>query len=230
MKKLFIPAVLCCALMACGGAKTNSESADSKTDASATEVNYEPKKAEDPYTMVDGKIFELKGNVKKCVVSEFYSDANGNPTGTKPEEETTMEFGADGKISKHSGYEKLVRNSNDKLEKMTWYCSDFGFDFEDQFTCNEAGFLVSEKIRGLGGITWTYELDDQNERVKAVSEAIYEEGYEGKNETTLKVLERDDKGNWTKRLLNVKDGQREMGTTDYEWNIYNWVQIRKIEY
>lgn len=62
MKKLLVPAALCCALMACGGAKTNSESADGKQD-SADNIQTEAKTA-DPFTMVDGKLYDLKGKVK----------------------------------------------------------------------------------------------------------------------------------------------------------------------
>ncbi len=230
MKKLFIPAVICCALMACGGAKTNSESADSKTDASATEVKTDTKKAEDPYTMVDGKIFELKGNVKKCQIFGYYSDENGNPTGTTPEEETTIEFGADGKLSSHSGYEKIIRNDKDQLDKLTWYCGDFGCDFVDQYTCNADGFVVKEKMVNLGSRDWEYELDSNNERAKAASDAQFEEGMEGRAEHSYKVLERDEKGNWTKRLVKIKEGEKEMGAADYQWENLTWVEIRKIEY
>lgn len=238
-KNLFIPAAICCAIMACGCSGTSSRSSDSKggtllakdAPSSLPMLNAAPEDHMiDPYTMPDGKIFDLKGSVKRCVVSGFYSDELGNPTGTKPEDETTLEFGPDGKIAKHSEYEKFVRGDKGELLKMTWFCGDFGMDFEDQFTCNSDGFPISEKMINLSGQDWQYEYSQDNVLLKATSTATYEEGMEGKTETTYKILESDSHGNWTKRLLNVKDGQREMGASDYQWNTYDWVEIRKIEY
>ncbi|MCQ2252991.1 MAG: hypothetical protein MJZ61_06045 [Bacteroidales bacterium] len=227
MKRLIIPAALCCMLAACGGAKTNSQSSDNVN--TAAEAQQEVKQA-DPYTMVDGKIFELKGNVRKCEIFGYYSDENGIPSGTKPDEETTIEFDADGKLVSHSGFEKIIRTSDGKLEKMTWFCGDFGCDFVTQYTCNSDGFVVKEKDVNLGSRDWDYELDSNNERAKATSEAQLEDGVVGRTETVYKVLARDDNGNWTKRLLIIKDGEKEMDAADFVWENINWVEIRSIEY
>lgn len=236
MKRIIFAVAVSCVLLSCGGAQnTNNHSNDSKTDSTANQTVEQsaPEKKADPFVMVDGKVFDLKGNVKKCVTYGYYSDENGNPQGTKPESEQTIEFGADGKQTKHSDFfpdGKCVRNSNDQIEKLSWFCSDFGFDFETSYKYNQDGFPINIKEVNLAGQESTLEYNAKNELIAQTIIASYEEGQEGKITKSFKNLEYDDKGNWTKRLIKINEGTREMGQTEYEWEKSNWVEIRKIEY
>lgn len=235
MKKEFLLATVCCLMMACNGANTKNESNGSKTEtessesSKATEAKLDPKIAE-AFTMQDGKIFDLKGNVKKCVIYDYYSDAEGNPTETKPQNEISMEFSTDGKIVKHSLYEKFFRDDNGQFLKMTWFCNDFETDIKDSFVCDETGFPIKEITEGINFETCVNEFNANKELVKLSATGATEDAMESQTDITYKILERDEKGNWTKRLLDVKDGSREAGATQYDWNNYNGIQIRKIEY
>jgi len=226
---------MCCALMSCGGAKNanTEQQADNKDQTSATEQKNEqqaPAKKADAYTMVDGKVFDLKGKVKSCVIYTYYADENGNPQGAKPLVESKIDFDADGRCTKHSDFEKVVRNDKDQLEKLTWFCSDFGTDFETSYTYNEDGYLKGMKEVTISGKDYVFGYDADNVLVSQSCNAIYEEGVEGKVEGAFRILESDGNGNWTKRAYTEKEGTREMGAADYEWQTSYFVQIRKIEY
>lgn len=229
MKRLIIPAALCCLLTACGGAKTNNDSANTANTAAEAQ---EEVKVSDPYTMIDGKAFDLKDNVKKCQTVLYYSDENGNPSSAKPESDETIEFGPDGKYTKSTQYEiwKCFRNSDGTIQKHTWYCGDFGYDFVDSLGYNEAGFPVLNRCLDMGSCDYKLTYNDQNELVQKYNTAVYEEGQEGECTVTYKILDRDSHGNWTKRLLSIKDGSREMGEKEYQYELSTQVEIRNIEY
>lgn len=235
MKKLFFIASAFCFLISCGGAQTSNQSNDSKIDSTSNQVEEQAPVAEqkaDPFTMVDGKVFDLKSNVKKAVTYGYYSDDKGNPQGSKAESEVSIEF-QDGKVIKHSEFfpdGKFVRSNNGQLEKMTWFCSDFAFDFETSFTYNENGFPIAKKEINLGGGESTMKYNAENELVEQTTLAQYEEGQEGKIIQEFQILEKDEKQNWTKRLVKINEGLRDDDQSDYQWQKSNWVEIRKIEY
>lgn len=234
---LLFSTICCCALVSCGGSNnSNGQDSKSKEDTSVVEgkidtVSESVEKA-DLYTMTDGKFFDLKGNVKKCVVSVYAADENGNPESSKAESETTIEFDADGKYSVHSGYDNwdCVRNDNGSINKFTWYCSDFGVTFVDSVSYNNAGFPVALSSKNLGHQTFVFEYDADNELVSKSSTATYEEGVEGKTVSAYKILKRDAKGNWTKRVIDVTEGTKEFGAADYDYKRYKSLEIRKIGY
>lgn len=238
MKNFLLLSTICCfALVSCGGQKSsNVQNTESKADTSVVEEQKdtvsESVKNVDLYTMVDGKFFDLKGNVKKCVISVYTADENGNPTSSKAESETTIEFDADGKYSVHSGYDNwdCVRNDNGSINKFSWYCSDFGMTFADSVSYNNVGFPLTLSSNNLGHQTFTFEYDADNELVSKSSTATYEEGVEGKTVSTYKILKRDAKGNWTKRLIDVAEGTKEFGAADYDYKRYKSLEVRKIEY
>ncbi|MCQ2974785.1 MAG: hypothetical protein MJ211_08235 [Bacteroidales bacterium] len=236
MKRLYFTIAVACLLISCGGAQnTNNQLNDSKIDSIANQTveQNNPEKNPEPFIMVDGKVFDLKGNVKKSVTYGFYSDENGNPQGTRPESEQTIEFGADGKQTKHSDFYpdgKCVRNSNDQIEKLSWFCSDFGFDFETSYKYNQDGFPINIKEINLSEQESTLEYNTKNELILQTVIASYEEGQEGKITKSFKNLEYDENGNWTKRLIEINEGIRDMGQTEYEWQKSFWVELRKIEY
>lgn len=232
---LLFSTICCCALVSCGGPNSsNGQTPDSKADSSVVEgqVDTTSVKNVDLYTMVDGKFFDLKGNVKKCVISVFAADEKGNPTSTKAESETTIEFGADGKYTVHSGYNdwNCFRNDNGSINKFTWYCDDFGMEFVDSVSYNNAGFPLTFSSNNLGHQTFTFVYDADNDIVSKSSTATYEEGVEGKTESKYKILERDAKGNWTKRVTDVAEGTKEFGAADYDYKRYKTVEVRKIGY
>lgn len=236
MKKQFLAMAVSCVLVSCSGSQsTNNQSDDSKANSSANQTVEQsiPEKKADPFTMVDGKVFDLKGNVKKSVTYGFYSDENGNPQGTRPESEQTIEFGADGKHTMHSDFNpdsNCERNSNGQIEKLSWFCSDLGSNFETSYNYNQDGFPINIKEINYGSQESTLEYNTKNELITQTAIASYEEGQEGKIIKSFKNLEYDDKGNWTKRLIKINEGTREMGQTEYEWEKSYWVEIRKIEY
>ncbi|MCQ2250341.1 MAG: hypothetical protein MJZ66_04455 [Bacteroidales bacterium] len=194
MKKLIIPAVLCCALMACGGAKTNSESADSKTDASATEAAAKteasaPKKSQmADFEKGDYKIYALRGKVSK--VTYEYDYIAFNAEGQVIDDESFLRVGKDGMennivrgangniISIDVDEEEmgtfLTYNSKGLLERFVHTTDES--EYEKVFTYNADDELVSDTTK------YTYYFDSL--------------GYETTCDYT--ILERDSHGNWTK--------------------------------
>ncbi len=103
-------------------------------------------------------------------------------------------------------------------------------EFVDSVSYNNSGFPLTFTSKNLGHQTFVFEYDADNELVSKSSTATYEEGVEGKTESKYKILKRDTKGNWTKRVIDVAEGTKEFGAADYEYKRYKSLEVRKIEY
>ena len=103
-------------------------------------------------------------------------------------------------------------------------------EFSDSVSYNNAGFPQTFSSNNLGHQTFTFEYDADNELVSKSSTATYEEGVEGKTESKYKILKRDAKGNWTKRVVDVAEGTKEFGAAVFDYKRYKSLEVRKIEY
>ncbi len=238
MKKLIIPVALCCALMACGGAKTNSESADGKqVSADSKQVSADKTeiaaKTADPFTMVDGKLYDLKGKVKSCEIAEYESEKDGQPLGD-PFDEVFLEFdNGDGFCTKNSDkeYKTVKRNGAGQVRAFTEYISEYQCDIWDSLFYNEAGFVERKAFEGIESMSATkFQYSGNILETKVVEWTG--EGENGVNESFYTILDEDQNGNWTRRVER---------TDYYEWEEGNekpsepdsfgyTVQIRKIVY
>lgn len=233
MKKLLIPVALCCALMACGGTKTNSESAGNNQEQAVASQESSATKS-DPFTMVDGKQFDLKGKVKSCDIYEYNSSKDGEPQMEELVEERHLEFdNGDGFFTKNTDRDFWTpkRNGMGQVRAYTSYIQEYQCDIYDSLFYNEAGFVekrVFEGIESIGEFTYEYSGD-------ILEKEVLESAGEGEccaMELFYTILDSDDHGNWTRRLVRTdsydwEDGDEKPSTPD---SFGYTVQIRKIVY
>lgn len=233
MKKLIIPVALCCALMACGGAKTNNSASADNQQESAAESTVSATKA-DPYTMVDGKQFDLKGKVKSCDIYEYNSGKDGVPLMEELIDESHFEFdNGDGFCTKNSNRDFWTpkRNGMGQVRAYSSYIEEYQCDIWDSLFYNEAGFVekrVFEGIEGFGEYTYEYSGDILEREVLESAG----EGECGFMESIYTIQEADDHGNWTSRLVRIDNYEWDDGDEKpSEPNSFGYtVQIRKIVY
>lgn len=198
MKKLFLLAMVCSALVACNnGGKTSTENSDNKSEKTETA------EAKDGFVMLDGKTFDLKGNVKEMKFSvnqDFIADY-------------TLSFDNEGKLVNCSSSDNI--NAERKDNKLVSYQNGI---YTYTFDYNEKGFPKSiEESVEEDQSSILYELT-YNENNELISQ-FYNDGYEdGAITHNYAIVATDANGNWTKRNYNMED------------STLCWIETREIVY
>ncbi|MCQ2974211.1 MAG: hypothetical protein MJ211_05305 [Bacteroidales bacterium] len=193
--RIFI-AIACCALVSCNnGVKTQSENSDNKSEQTENIVTKEG------FVMADGKTFDLKGKVKEVKVlfsDEYIPDY-------------TLNFDNEGKLVSCSLSENV--NAERKDNKLFSYQNgDYSYTFE----YNDNGFPIKKEELCEEALL-IYELT-YNENDELISE-VFETGSPDDPYVHKFVIEETDaKGNWTKRKMNMGNGD------------FCWTETREIVY
>ncbi len=189
MKKLFIP-LFALAIISCGnGAKKSntSESGSAETVQAKENMSQEDLEKEDSkFTTSDLAAMEVCGHVKKIEESSvtIMFDKNGNITNAY-----------------NSTDEYLVNHNNGKL---SLHCFAAGTSI---YTVDTINNRLTSVAGGEGAYQWTnnYIYDDTGELVEIQS--VTEDFMEDIKETAtqkVETIERDTRGNWTKRKVQNK--------------------------
>lgn len=186
-------------MCACGSSTTNHEySADIVSEVRDTQniVNFK-----NPFTSFDRQLFDLRGNVSKVLVKKAICDS----TWTSLENliEDKFSFKVNGEVVFDSNSKrKLARNSKGQLTSKQTYIKDYDFYISEEFSYNQQGLLDTLVLNGLenAGVK-TFKYDSNWDCISAISSTA-SEGSEYEEEFSYMIMERDDKGNWTKRRIS----------------------------
>lgn len=202
MKKSLFIAVAALALVSCGGGSSSSEQEKAKQN--------EPLELAEKFQSADLAMQELQGKVKKMEFYTYTCDENGhNAEAEAPDyEHISLYFFFDEKGVMTKGYTydetnvgpKLIRNAQGQIERYEHYFSDVKYMFVDKFTYNASGTIATEEVNGYESTSKTvFTYDEDNNLISSKAEQSGE-GSVIVSETTYKILEKDDHGNWTRRL------------------------------
>ncbi len=211
MKRVIFYAALCCALMACGGAKTNSESADSKTDASVSETPASAKTTFADFEKGDYKIYALRGKVSN-VEYDYKSDGYTRQIAFGSDGHVTADDGEILDLGRNDFENQFVRDANDNIINIDLDEEGFG----TSLTYNGKGLLhVYKHTTEESEYEEKFIYNDDCEIVSVSEEYTYyfDEGVGHNTTYNYTIQERDSHGNWTKAKLD-KETKHDSGSTE----------------
>lgn len=199
-----------------------------------------------PFKSPDRQLYDLRGNVSKMVIKRLRSNSAWSDTVDKSiYGETEYLFDKDGKLidkPNDSGNEwKSTRSGNGRILKREMRFED-GEGYSKKYLYNKDGMLEKQMEEDLISIdTIKYQYDGYLNLISSTSSGVFEEFQRLRDITNYKIVERDSKGNWTKRYLtrlheniynpsildeNYEGDEKEVveKSTDYT------IELREIEY
>ncbi|MCQ2975090.1 MAG: hypothetical protein MJ211_09835 [Bacteroidales bacterium] len=206
MKKVFLIASVCCALVSCNNSN-NSQNAESSAETEVKTEQCTNQKAD--FESPDYKIYALRGKVKTVVT---YSQESNKDFNNKISKEfgDTIKFSSDGKIISDKYFVRVGFDDWERKESRDENGQLLGFDLDDEeantsLFYNNDGFL--EKLNDCSSehstdFTFTYNSDYELIKSEKTFCYFYDEGDNCMSDgtsTEYTILERDNKGNWTKR-------------------------------
>lgn len=233
MKKLIL-SLSVLAMVACtgNGGKTEGDGNDSLN------VEQQQNGAQAEEVPTDLLTVDLCGPVKYMVLTTRDCGRNGEPS-SEPYQFDRFQFDEEGNMVKGfywseegTEFPELVRNEQGQIESVLTYIADFDTNREDNYYYGEDGKVVSIEINGIESYS-SKALLYTDGKLTGFTEDSASEGTVYKTNGEYKVLDVDDYGNWTKRIVKYTqemgpdDGSDEMEEGSEEW--YE-LQEREIEY
>lgn len=239
MKHLILAASAAMMLAACGQ-KADKASPSDSTTVKDTLVTTE---AKTDFASPDLQMHGLKGQVKQVSTTEYESDKNGKQDFER--NKTLLTFDPQGHWTGNENAQfktgNITRDKDGRISKLTYSYlinkeEDYGYQYDYTYKYDAAGRLkaMGEEYVGelSGGFEYLFTYDDAGEVISYTQDGGGD-GVEVESAYTITVLDRDDHGNWTRRLQKEvctteeydNDGQPDKSTyTEYV------LQVRKIEY
>lgn len=233
MKKLIL-SLSVLAIVACtgNGGKTEGE----ETDSLKVEQGQEAAEAE--VVPTDLLTVDLCGPVKHMVLSTCDCGIDGEPA-SPPYKFDRFQFDEDGNMLKGfywseegTDFPTLQRNEKGQIESVITFIPDFQCNREDNYYYGEDGKVVSVEINGIESYTNKAFIYTKG-KLTGFTEQSAGEGTLFKTTGEYKVLEVDDYGNWTKRIVkNTQETGPDDGSEEMEEGeeVYYELEEREIEY
>lgn len=216
-----------------------NDSTAAKSELAEGEVPDEEMEGNNNFYSPDLMMDELKGIVTKCTTRSTNCDENGVPDQDAYWTTITKVYDKDGMLdfgSKEMNWRlnnpRGERNAKGQLTKVLWYVEDYDTDIYDEYTYNADGTIKSCYSLGIeSDDEIKYFYDDNFNLIKTTSEGAGE-GSIFRSTMTYRILESDDEGNWTRRVVHqhFEDGEDD-GSNKYTNEIYDYtVEERTITY
>lgn len=189
MKRIAIACMAASLLTACG------QSADNATEQNVKQTTTDTLQM-DKFESADGRFLDVRGKVAKLVVKSTDCDTLGNPTveDWSVKIYTFDKHGIASRMEKYSD-EKITRDLKGRITKVERLID--GYKTRVEYTYNKQNMVKSAttQTEDWNG-TKIYHYNELQELVSSI-----EESEDSKEVETFTILDRDDHGNWTKRLV-----------------------------
>ena len=241
MKALAFTLLTGALLISSCGQKADKALRPDSTEANDTTATAE---AKTDFASPDLQMHGLKGQVKQVSTTEYESDKNGKQDFER--NKTLLTFDPQGYWT---GNEKarfktgnITRDKDGRISKLTYSYlinkeEDYGYEYDYTYKYDAAGRLTTmgeEYVGELsGGFEYLFTYDQAGELISYTQKGGGD-GVDVESAYTITVLERDDHGNWTRRLqkevCTTTEEYDEDGQTDKSTYTEYVLQVRKIEY
>lgn len=238
MKKLLIPilTIVLMSVTSCEYFKTSGDSdGNDSCDTSAVEELH------GKYNSPDLMFKDLKGKVKECAMTMYTCDEKGeNANEDLVMHEENFVFDEKGYIDLESPdlawrlvSPKVKRDDDNFIVEVKWYISDYDTYVSEEFVYNSDKTIKIHKNSGIeseDGESFTYA--DDGTLLKSVSTGAGE-GSIFRTTSTYKILETDENGNWTRRLVKqIYESGEDNGSEVYDEEPSEdyYLQVRNITY
>ena len=240
----FAMTALAVSLLACTGGKTPGSTNDSGDSARVSqqapgEVPDGGQEEDGRYLSPDLMMDELQGRVKMCTLKQASCNQDGEVDKTAYWMETTKVYGQDGFLALQDkamnwrlSDPKIERNDKQQVTKVSWYISDYNTDVQEVYTYYDNGMVKSCKSLGIENEDETQYFYDADRMLQKTLSHGAGEGTIFRTTTTYTILDTDEQGNWTRRILKqtIEDGPDD-GRGSYENSIDEYsIQLRDIVY
>jgi len=241
MKALAFTLLTGALLISSCGQKADKALRPDSTAANDTTVTAESKT---DFASPDLQMHGLKGQVKQVSTTEYESDKNGKQDFER--NKTLLTFDPQGHWT---GNEKaqfktgnITRDKDGRISKLTYSYlinkeEDYGYEYDYTYKYDAAGRLTTMGEEYVGELSGSFEYlftYDQAGELISYTQNGGGDGVEVESAYTITVLDRDDKGNWTRRLkkevCTTTEEYDEDGQTDKSTYTEYVLQVRKIEY
>lgn len=237
MNKIFLTSISMLAIMSCGNGNSNNSDANEQieNDSTVTEQKQDDATASNTSDLL---MDELKGAVKKVVTSSDNCDENGDTSNSYYTEKTIKAYTEEGyydetdsEFNWRLGMPKIKRNDKNQVASVSWFVSDYGCDVIQTYTYDENGRPKSMHDSGIeseDNVSFFY--DSKGNLIKTTHKGR-SEGSSTKATKEYKILETDEKGNWTRRIIKgtYEYGDLDTNTTEETMTDYN-LESRVITY
>ncbi len=237
MNNILLPAMVALLFASCGN---KTESAGSAVDSADVEqVNVGKSEPAIDFVHPDAQMFDLRGRVKNMVFTTYTCDEDGNPSDNEGWERYNLYFKENGEFdTSNPDFQwrlagiRLKRDSNLHVTSAVWNIPEYSMDIEDTYTYYPNGMVKSCKTGGVesdGHTQYTYE--GEYTLVSAVDDS-FGEGYVFHVEMAYTILDTDEHGNWTRRLVknSRKEGPDDGSGVYTDSSIDYELEIRAISY
>lgn len=214
-----------------------------RPDSTAANDTTATAEAKTDFASPDLQMHGLKGQVKQVSTTEYESDKNGKQDFER--NKTLLTFDPQGHWTGNENAQfktgNITRDKDGRISKLTYSYlinkeEDYGYEYDYTYKYDAAGRLTTMGEEYVGELSGSFEYlftyDDAGEVISYTQDGGGD-GVDVESAYTITVLDRDDKGNWTRRLKKEvctteeydADGQPDKSTyTEYV------LQVRKIEY
>lgn len=250
MKKTFFICVLS-AIVSSIGASTSAQEDKSEpvlnvasNTTNSIESNDTISLEKYPFTSYNRQLYDLRGDVSKMVLKRLKSNSVWRDT-LEGDFGTEYLFDKNGKLIDNldpsgNGW-KSVHSGNGQIQKRDLQ-SGGEYIFSEKYLYNKDGMLkkmIVESPSGDNNDTTIYQYDKYLNLITSNSSGIFEEFQSLTNTRSYRIIERDSKGNWTKRYLtSIQENRYTPSSIDdegedeevVEKSTTYLIELRNIEY